>query len=206
MTTFRINMSYDMYERNVETGRRINQFLWDTRDKKLLRLDSWNANIGTNLTVGRLRDFIKGINTDQRVAQEAERDKSKGRETIQDQDLLSVLENFRINHQFSVRRTYNTSTQKDSTAISANTISSSGSIKLTQNWNIRVGNFGYDFQNKKITYPDFTFSRDLHCWEMGLSWQPYFNTYSFYIRVKPGHLDFINIPYAKRIQDGRRRR
>ena len=203
ITTFRFNMTYDMYERNPTTGRRTNQFLLNTQDR-LLRLDTWNTTVTTNMTVGRLRDLISGVNTDQRVAEEA--DKNKDKESIQQQDLLSVLENFRINHNFTVRRSFNTSIQKDTVVVSANTISSSGSIKLTKNWNIRVGNFGYDFQSKRITYPDFTFSRDLHCWEMGLSWQPYFDTYSFYIRVKPGHLDFINIPYAKRIQDGRRRR
>ncbi|MEO1257812.1 MAG: putative LPS assembly protein LptD [Bacteroidota bacterium] len=194
ITTFRANLTYSPYERVAETGRAINQLLIKTQGK-LLRLDSWNANVTTNLTVGRIRDLIKGVNTDQRVAEE------EGKDRVQEQDILSILENFRINHAFTIRGSYNIQSQRDTTIISANSISSSGSIALTPNWNIRVGNFGYDFQSKRITYPDFTFSRDLHCWEMGLSWQPFFSTYSFYIRVKPGHLDFINIPYSKRIQD-----
>ena len=197
MTTFRVGMTFDPYERNPETGRRINKLLINTQDQ-LLRLDTWNAGLTTNLTVGRIRDLIRGVNTDQRLAEEADE------EGPQQEDLLSVIENFRINHSLTVRRQYNTTLQKDTVIISANTISSSGSIALTKNWNVNVGNFGYDFQNKRITYPDFTFSRNLHCWEMGLSWQPFNETYSFFIRVKPGHLDFINIPYAKRIQDGRR--
>ncbi len=199
MTTFRMNMVFDPYERDAQTGRRINKLLLDTQGK-LLRLDSWNAGITTDLTVGRIRDLIKGENTDQKLAEEADKDE------FQEEDLLSVLENFRINHSFTVRRQYDRSSQKDTVIITANAISSSGSIKLTKNWNIRVGNFGYDFQSKRITYPDFTFSRDLHCWEMGISWQPFYETYSFYIRVKPGHLDFLNIPYSKRIQDRSRRR
>ena len=197
MTTFRLGMTFDPYERDPATGRRINKLLINTQDQ-LLRLDTWNAGLTTNLTVGRIRDLIRGVNTDQRLAEEADK------EGEQEEDLLSLLENFRINHSLTVRRQYNTTLQKDTVIISANTISSSGNIKLTKNWDIRVGNFGYDFQNKRITYPDFTFSRNLHCWEMGLSWQPFNETYSFFIRVKPGHLDFINIPYAKRIQDGRR--
>lgn len=200
MTTFRVGMTFDPYERDTKTGKRINNLLLDTQGK-LLRLDNWNAGITTDLTVGRIRDLIKGVNTDQRVAEENDKEGGPPQE-----DLLSLLENFRINHSFTVRSQYNSTLQKDTVIISANAISSSGSIKLTKNWNIRVGNFGYDFQSKKITYPDFSFSRDLHCWEMGLSWQPFYNTYSFYIRVKPGHLDFINVPYSKRIQDGRRRR
>jgi len=198
ITTFRANMTYDPYERDAATGRRINKLLIDTQGK-LLRLNTWSAGLTTNLTVGRVRDLIKGVNTDQRLANQKEGDEEK------QQDLLSLFENFRINHSFTVRRQYNTTLQKDTVIISANAISSTGSIDLTPNWKIRVGNFGYDFQSKRITYPDFTFSRDLHCWEMGLSWQPFYDTYSFYIRVKPGHLDFINIPYSKRIQDRSRR-
>ncbi|HFA47861.1 MAG TPA: LPS-assembly protein LptD [Bacteroidetes bacterium] len=198
ITTFRFNATYDPYERDNTTGRRINKLLWDTQ-KKLLRLNDWSMGFTTNLTVGRVRDLIKGINTDQRLANEDPKDKR------QEEDLLSLFENFRIAHSFTLRRRFNVSAQKDSIEVSAHTISSSGTIKLTPNWDVRVGNFGYDFQSKRITYPDFTFTRNLHCWEMGLSWQPFFNTYSFYIRVKPGHLDFINIPYSKRIQDARRR-
>ena len=189
-------MNYEPYERDPRTGRRINTFLWDTQNK-LLRLNDWNIALTTNLTVGRLRDLIKGVNTDQRVANENQENQQR------EQDLLSLFENFSISHSMTVDSRYNTASQRDTVLISANSISSRGSIALTPNWNIYVGNFGYDFTSKRITYPDFTFSRDLHCWEMGLSWQPFFDTYSFYIRVKPGHLDFINIPYQKRIQDRR---
>ncbi len=198
ITTFRASLNYDPYERDPATGRRINKLLVKTQGK-LLRLDSWSAAFTTNLTVGRIRDLIKGVNTDQRLANESEED------PLKQQDLLSLFENFRINHSFTVRQQYNTSLQKDTVIISANSISSTGNINLTPNWGIRVGNFGYDFQSKRVTYPDFTFTRDLHCWEMGLSWQPFYDTYSFYIRVNPGHLDFINIPYSKRIQDRSRR-
>ena len=69
-----------------------------------------------------------------------------------------------------------------------------------------VGNIGYDFVQKQLTYPDFSFSRDLHCWEMGMSWQPVRGTYAFYLRVKPGTLDFIKVPYQQNIGDGQFRR
>ena len=43
---------------------------------------------------------------------------------------------------------------------------------LSKGWNIRINRIGYDFSRNRITYPDFQFSRNLHCWEMGMSWQP----------------------------------
>ena len=36
---------------------------------------------------------------------------------------------------------------------------------------------------------------------MGVSWQPRVSVYSFYLRVRPGRLDFINIPYGRNPQD-----
>ena len=199
ITSFRFGVTLDPYDFNRVTGNRINKFNLDTQGK-LLRVAGWNSTISSNMTVGRLRDLIKGVNTDQRVANEP-RDEEGVR---QEEDLLSLFENFSINHNFTIQRRYDTKSQKDTVLITTNSIASRGTISLTQNWNISVGNFGYDFQSKRITYPDFTFSRDLHCWQMGVSWQPYYDTYSFYIKVKPGKLDFINIPYRKNIQDSRR--
>jgi len=200
ITSFRFGIILDPYDFNRKTGTRINQLNLDTQGK-LLRVSTWNSAITTNMTVGRLRDLIKGVNTDQRVANvPASKD-----EGPQQDDLLSLFENFTISHNFTVQSRYDVLSQKDTVQITTNSIASRGTIKLTKNWFITVGNFGYDFQSKRITYPDFSFNRDLHCWEMGVSWQPYFGTYSFYIRVKPGKLDFINIPYRKNIQDGGRR-
>ena len=90
----------------------------------------------------------------------------------------------------------------DTLQIASNTIYFSGRIDLTDKWRVSVGSFGYDFVNKGLTFPSLAVTRDLHCWEMGISWQPTLNTYAFYLRVDPGSfLDFINIPYRKGSQD-----
>lgn len=205
ISSFRFGIVLDPYDFDRKTGRRINKLNLDTQDK-LLHLTSWNSTLTTNITVERLRDFIKGESTDKKVANQPTRSDDESTEpTVANvqgpEDFLSLFENFGIAHNFTVSQKYYPAIGKDSIAITTHTISSQGSIKLTQNWNIHVGNFGYDLQSKRITYPDFAFSRDLHCWEMGVSWQPQFGSYSFFIRVKPGKLDFINIPYRKNIQD-----
>jgi lipopolysaccharide assembly outer membrane protein LptD (OstA) len=76
-----------------------------------------------------------------------------------------------------------------------------GSIQLTPNWSVNVGNIGYDFQSDRITYPDIGLTRDLHCWQMGFSFQPDRNTFSFHIGVKPGSFDFLKFPYRRGRQD-----
>jgi hypothetical protein len=205
LSSFRFNVTMDPYDFNRKTGGRINQLNLNTNGK-LLHLSSWSMTLTTNLTVERLRDFIQGKDTDKKIANQPRPEAGTEPDLTNLQgpeDFLSLFENFTIAHNFTVGQRYYTATGKDSIAITTHTISSRGSIKLTPNWNIYVGNFGYDFQSKRITYPDFSFARDLHCWEMGVSWQPQFGSYSFFIRVKPGKLDFINIPYGKRIQDSR---
>ncbi|MBT8219389.1 MAG: hypothetical protein KJP00_06180 [Bacteroidia bacterium] len=86
--------------------------------------------------------------------------------------------------------------------ISTHTINARGSIQITDKWKITIGNIGYDFKRKGLSYPSFTFYRDLHCWEMGMNWYPQRNVYSFFIRVKPGTLGFINIPSSRNNVDG----
>ncbi|MCF8244363.1 MAG: hypothetical protein K9J37_00535 [Saprospiraceae bacterium] len=205
LTSFRFGIVLDPYDFDRSNGRRLNQLNIETNGK-LLHLTSWNTTLTTNITVNRLRDLIKGEDTDKKVANRPRTDDEEGTDANianleGPEDFLSLFENFSIAHNFTLSQRYYTNVGKDSIAITTHTISSRGTIKLTPNWNINVGNFGYDFQSKRITYPDFSFSRDLHCWEMGVAWQPQFGSYSFFLRVKPGKLDFINIPYRKGIQD-----
>ena len=47
-----------------------------------------------------------------------------------------------------------------------------GKHPLPKNWDIRLGNIGYDFKNHALTYPDFGVSRVLHCWKMTFDYQP----------------------------------
>ncbi len=197
ISSLRLGVILDPYDFDRKTGRRLNKFWFDSTNRPL-RFASWNMNLSTNITVARLRDLIKGVNTDQRVANEPRRE---GGSVQEQEDFLSLFENFRIAHNITLQQQYNPKSGRDTIIISSNSIYSSGDIKLSPNWSIGVGNFGYDFQSRRITYPDFYFTRDLHCWIMGLSWQPLYRTYNFFIKVKPGNLDFINIPYRKGIQD-----
>jgi hypothetical protein len=62
-------------------------------------------------------------------------------------------------------------------------------LGLSEHWKI-VFNTGYDFQQHEITYTTVTLSRDLHCWQMNLSWVPFgkFQSYNFTINVKSNML------------------
>lgn len=186
--SFLINATFDPYDVDAEGGR-IDVLLWQSQ-RKLARFDGGRVSLTTSLTVRKIREMFGD-----------DRDAPPGRNNqLPKDDFLSIFEDFSINHNFIVLAQVNRG--QDTIFVSANAITLRGSIPLTQKWNVQVGNFGYDFSKKDITFPSFSIARDLHCWEMGLSWQPTRSTYAFFLRVDPGSmLDFLNIPYSKGNQD-----
>ncbi len=77
------------------------------------------------------------------------------------------------------------------------TMNVSGSLSLTQKWKISV-NSGWDFKLNKLTYTSLNIHRDLHCWEMSISWIPigYHQSYTFVINIKSSILR--DLKYQKR--------
>lgn len=77
------------------------------------------------------------------------------------------------------------------------TLGFNGSVTPTPKWGINFSG-GYDFELKKLTPGVITFTRDLHCWQMNLSWVPigYRTSWSFNISVKSAVLR--DLKYDKR--------
>ena len=60
-----------------------------------------------------------------------------------------------------------------------------GDLSLTEKWKVNF-NTGYDFSTAKLTQTMISIARDLHCWQMTVSWIPFgtFTSYNVDIRVK----------------------
>lgn len=159
-----------------ENGRPIQQFYFET-DKKLLRFVNANFRITNNFNIGRIRELITG-------EKNAEAD-----------DFLSLFHGFTLNH--NIVTDLRPLATKDTLIITTHTLNTSGGVRISKNWQIGIGNIGYDFRAKQITYPAFNVTRDLHCWEMLFGWFPQIGAYTFMIKVKPSTLDFIKIPYRR---------
>ena len=195
LTTINLTASFTPYAMG-ENGQRINKFLW-SEEKKLIRLLRAEMSINTRATVRRLRNLFSGEKDSPNVSS---RNIGQSQNRREPESAWSLIDNFSINHDLRVLRQNDSGI--DTLQISTNNISFRGEIPLSPKWRITVGNVGYNFVQKRVTYPDFRFYRDLHCWEMGMSWQPQRGTYSFYIRVKPSSLGFLNIPYNRNNVDG----
>lgn len=76
----------------------------------------------------------------------------------------------------------------------AQTLDFSGDLSLTEKWKMTFSS-GYDFSQKDFSYTSLGINRDLHCWEMAVSWIPFGvrQSYSIDIRVKSAILKDLKV-------------
>lgn len=114
---------------------------------------------------------------------------------------LEVFDNFSVSHAIEYR--IQADDGEKISSISTNSLRFSGRIKLTDNWDVNLGNFSYDFVNKRFVYPSLALSRNLHCWNMQFSWQPERGTFNFLIAVNSSQLGgFLKYNYGRNQFDG----
>jgi len=191
ITNINWGVSFDPYISDAK-GRRINKFALQ-QQRKLVRLTNLNFQFNTGFTVSQIRKALE------------KKGSSSTTPAVHD-DLIGWFDNFRVSHNISfTRRLIPTGygTTRDTLVVSGNNIGINGSIQLNSKWAIDLNNISYDLVSKRIVYPDLGITRDLHCWQMSLSWQPTRGTYFFTINVKPGTLEFLKLPYQKNIFDAR---
>ena len=114
---------------------------------------------------------------------------------VQGDKFFELLNNFSINHELGISRMWLPGT--DTTFITTNNVNMTGTMQLTPNWGVRVGNIGYDFISKKLTYPDIGLVRNLHCWELAFNFQPTRGTYTFHIGVSFAAQKYFCLPGGK---------
>ncbi|MCB0688118.1 MAG: LPS-assembly protein LptD [Saprospiraceae bacterium] len=201
LSQLNFSMVYDPYDRDRTTMRRINKFYWDT-EGKILRFDRAAVRISTGMTIDQIRKLFKGEEVGLQSRGGSRRGSSDQSQDNEEESLTDLFKDFRLSHDLVLMWTMQADGSKK-LDIMTNSINTRGNIRLSPNWDISVGNIGYDLRSKRLTYPYLGFTRNLHCWEMGFNWAPQRGTYSFFIRVRQDPLSFIKIPYQRNNQDVR---
>lgn len=77
-----------------------------------------------------------------------------------------------------------------------------GDFSITRAWKVAF-NSGFDFEKNEITQTYITIARDLHCWQVNLSWVPFgkYQSYSFYIGIKSSLLKDLRLNRTKSFFD-----
>ena len=165
--------SFDPYITDT-LGQRINQFEYDVNGR-LARLTSANASLSAGIAGGK----------------NDEKKKKMEEENMNPADYIDFSVPWSLNVSYSL--TYSKPNER-STPETRQHVSFSGDISLTQRWKIGYSS-GYDFQAHDFTYSSFSFYRDMHCWEMRLTWIPFGfqQSYSFQINVKSSILQDLKL-------------
>jgi hypothetical protein len=191
VTSVNFDARYQFYEKN-ENGRLINETVW-SNSKRPVKFDNFNITVTNGLTIGKIRELVFGGGK----SDKDEEAKDKKKEKKQGKSLADWVDNFRIGHQFRYR-IQKQNNGVDTGFVQSHSIKLSGNIELTDSWNLSVRNISYDLVNKKFVFPQFSLSRDLHCWTMQFSWSPAIEVYSFFIGVKSSSLSFLKYDYGQR--------
>ena len=217
LTQVNLRASFDpytaIYDDETSTVVRVNRTVL-AESGLPFELTSFNGTIATNLTVAKIRQLFQGEEEEyvEDIAEERRQRREEENTLFEETDILSLFEKFSIRHTYAYALDREVATSgipgaRDTLRFNtiANSIELRGALQLTENWSVNIGQIGYDFTSKRITYPYLSFARDLHCWEMRFSWAPQRNTYQFSIAVKPGTFDFLEVPVNQNRYDGQGR-
>lgn len=195
LSTLSITGAFDPYMEN-SSNIRTNTSVLSARGK-LVRLDRLTVSLSTRFSLRDLSDFIK-YRGDKPTNNST---RSRQAERTEYPELFSWFENAQIQHIF--RFGFNESNGEKSWDTNTHSVQlTTGNIPLTDKWGMSVGNLSYDIKNKRWVYPSFTLNRDLHCWQMSISWQPQADTYSFFIGVKASPFaDFLKYQTGRDVFD-----
>lgn len=183
------NATYSLYSYDT-LGRFINRFQYNV-NKKVANLTS--ASISSSI----------GLNSDGLVKNPSMQTTEAARQAAVAAGLPENYMNYYVDFKvpWTIYLSYNLSTSSffnsERKQIEFRTIQGitfSGDLSLTPKWKISYSS-GYDFENKQFTYTSLSIYRDLHCWEMRLSWIPFgtYRSYSFQINVKSSVLQDLKL-------------
>ena len=95
--------------------------------------------------------------------------------------------NFSFSYSFQYANDFGRST-------TSNTLNFNGDVNFTPKWKATFSS-GYDFKNNGLTPMQLGIYRDLHCWDLSVSWVPYgaYKSYSVTLRVKSAILQDLKL-------------
>lgn len=197
--------TWDPYVLDSAGTKNLNRFEWD-ENRRLLRLENttWNLSMNWNLTSGsknkkseKKEKPIKSIENQQSMDGFIP---PRGTEEVVDFNIpwslnlsYSLRYNVNVAYPYMVRTTENKVIQ---------TFNFSGDLNITAAWKIGLRS-GWDFETNKLTYTSVDIYRDLHCWEMRMSWIPigFRQSWNFTINVKSSVLQDLKLNKKKDFRD-----
>ncbi len=207
LTNFNFRALWSPYIYDAK-GRITKETVW-SRSNRPLEFKNFSGQFSTVVSFGKIREILTGSGRDksdednpgrrknsQETPENEEESTDKKKPELPETSLSEWFENFSFSHALNFE--YRNETGKDTLFVSSHSLNITGSIPLSRNWTMNIGNIAYDLKNKSFVYPYFSFARDLHCWQMNFTWAPSNGVYSFFIGVKSSALSFLKYDYGQR--------
>jgi hypothetical protein len=183
-------------ETGAVTGRRLNRFAWQSgQGVGTVRSIQMNVNgslnpRGASKSAGEMRedmtnDFLQqGGQLNEFVEEEINR--------VINDPTQYIDWNIPWNLGFGYNIAYNNQPGRPSNITTA--ININGDLSISDKWKINFSG-GYDFITAQLTQSMIGIARDLHCWQMNVSWIPFgrFTSYNLDIRVKSSILQDLKV-------------
>jgi lipopolysaccharide export system protein LptA len=195
---FNMNLDPYAYEANgTQAGRKINKYAI-TQGQGLAGLQNLGFTLGTNFSPKSSSDKTKPTPGGNSTATPEQR------EFVQNNPDMyvdfSIPWNVNLNYNFGLTKT------GLSNAMLIQAIQVTGDLSLSKNFKISV-NTGFDFTAFQPTITSLTLYRDLHCWDMSLSWTPFAgnaaraSNYNFTLKVKSSILQDLKVTRRRSFRD-----
>ncbi len=180
-----------------ENNRITHQTVWEN-GKVLPEFRTFGGQFSTGISFGEAREILFGKKSKRNQSKSTDQSTKQNKEDEPDKliALSDWFEHFQLSHAFNFE--YRNIGTRDTFFIASHSINVSGSIPLTKNWTMNIGNIAYDLKAKSFVYPYFSFERNLHCWRMNFTWAPSNGVYSFFIGVQSSALEFMKYDYFQR--------
>lgn len=187
--------SFNFYAADAK-GKLYNKFQYEV-DKRLLRFSNanWNLSVGHQFAP---KAKNKKPNPTTSASAEEIKEVELNPQMFIDWDNPWSL---RIDYNLSYNQTYSFSTVKIENKL-IQTMRIMGDLNVTDKWKFSMQT-GYDFETKDFAFTQVTIYRNLHCWEMRMSWVPYgqLKSWNFQINAKSSLLQDLKLTRKKDFRD-----
>jgi lipopolysaccharide assembly outer membrane protein LptD (OstA) len=199
--SFNGSSSYSFYDFDYEKGTTSTRFLSSRKGGGFMRLTNFQFSVNTSLSAERLKgkETKKEEQTAPSVTQSAYGSQNPYMGIYNDEP-----PDYNIPWDLALSFSYNMDKRDPRHVSTYSNMNASFNFSLTES--IKLAFTGsYDFKQKAFAAPQVRIYKDLHCWEMNLSWNPLgvYRGYRFEIRVKAPQLQDIKVERSRGQFSGR---
>ncbi|GAA4000130.1 putative LPS assembly protein LptD [Hymenobacter fastidiosus] len=179
----RINANFEFYQRD-STGRFVNKYLLNQAKPRLMRLSQATLTLSYqfNPAVGQKKSTVPRT-----VAPTNDPVLGSPQQVNPYEDYIDFAIPWELSANFTTLYSDpgplpNRPGRLRPSALAAAGLSLSGSIKLTEKFQLRYTT-GYDVKNKEVSFTTLDIVRDLHCWQITGNWRPLGNTRGYFVTI-----------------------